>query len=71
MSAFPSSLSMVLRQTQYQLKYFTRVPVALFFSNLDNWETSLRSKPCSLLSGAGPVKAPASMPDWRCGADPI
>lgn len=32
MSAFPSSLSMVLRQTQYQLKYFTRVPVALFFT---------------------------------------
>ena len=32
MRAFPSSVSMVLRQTQYQLKYFTRVPVALFFT---------------------------------------
>ncbi len=32
MSAFPSSLAMVARQTRYQLKYFTRVPVALFFT---------------------------------------
>ena len=32
MSAFPSNLSMVARQTRYQLKYFVRVPVALFFT---------------------------------------
>ncbi len=32
MDAFPSNVSMVLRQTRYQLKYFTRVPVALFFT---------------------------------------
>ena len=32
MNSFPSHLSMVVRQTQYQLKYFTRIPVALFFT---------------------------------------
>ncbi len=32
MSSFPSNTSMVARQTRYQLKYFTRVPVALFFT---------------------------------------
>lgn len=32
MNAFPSNLSLVVRQTRYQLKYFTRVPVALFFT---------------------------------------
>jgi len=31
-SEFPSSISMVIRQTRYQLKYFVRVPVALFFT---------------------------------------
>lgn len=32
MTPFPSSLSLVARQTRYQLKYFTRIPVALFFT---------------------------------------
>jgi ABC-2 type transport system permease protein len=32
MNSFPSHLSMVVRQTRYQLKYFTRIPVALFFT---------------------------------------
>ena len=32
MSEFPSNLAMVVRQTRYQLKYFVRVPVALFFT---------------------------------------
>ena len=32
MSEFPSNPAMVLRQTRYQLKYFVRVPVALFFT---------------------------------------
>ena len=31
---FPSNVSLVLRQTIYQLKFFTRVPVALFFTVL-------------------------------------
>lgn len=34
MSAFPSTLSLVVKQTKYQLKFFTRVPVALFFTIL-------------------------------------
>lgn len=32
MSGFPSSLSLVIRQTRYQILYFFRVPVALFFT---------------------------------------
>jgi len=31
-SDFPSSLALVARQTRYQLKFFTRVPIALFFT---------------------------------------
>lgn len=34
MSDFPSNLSMIVRQTKYQLLFFTRVPVALFFTLL-------------------------------------
>ncbi len=32
MSGFPSNVSMVVRQTRYQILYFFRVPVALFFT---------------------------------------
>lgn len=32
MKSFPSDLAMVVRQTVYQLRYFVRVPVALFFT---------------------------------------
>ena len=32
MGEFPSNVSLVIRQTRYQLKFFTRVPVALFFT---------------------------------------
>lgn len=32
MSGFPSTASMVIRQTRYQILYFLRVPVALFFT---------------------------------------
>ncbi|NND74294.1 MAG: ABC transporter permease [Ilumatobacter sp.] len=32
MSDFPSNASMVVRQTRYQVKFFSRVPVALFFT---------------------------------------
>ncbi len=32
MNAFPSNIALVARQTRYQLKFFTRVPVALFFT---------------------------------------
>lgn len=32
MSEFPSSVALVLRQTRYQLLFFLRVPVALFFT---------------------------------------
>jgi len=32
MNEFPSNLKMVIRQTRYQLKFFVRVPVALFFT---------------------------------------
>jgi len=33
-TGFPSTLSMVVRQTRYQILYFLRVPVALFFTIL-------------------------------------
>lgn len=33
-AGFPSTLSMVVRQTRYQILYFLRVPVALFFTIL-------------------------------------
>jgi len=32
MSAFPSAAALIVRQTQYQLKYFMRNPVGLFFT---------------------------------------
>ena len=32
MSAFPSAAALILRQTRYQLKYFMRNPVGLFFT---------------------------------------
>lgn len=32
MNEFPSHISMVVRQIRYQLKFFVRVPVALFFT---------------------------------------
>lgn len=32
MSAFPSNLALVARQTRYQLLFFSRVPVAMFFT---------------------------------------
>jgi ABC-2 type transport system permease protein len=31
-SSYPSNLSLVVRQTAYQLKFFVRVPIALFFT---------------------------------------
>jgi hypothetical protein len=31
-SGFPSNAALVVRQTRYQLKFFTRVPIALFFT---------------------------------------
>lgn len=32
MSAFPSTAALIVRQTRYQILYFLRVPVALFFT---------------------------------------